>query len=226
MEAVEQVFGITLPLAETAPIRTVGSFYELVLSKVSGQKLEDGCLRSLTFYRLRRALMVACGVPRAMTTLNAKLSDLLPANSRRTQWSKLGRELGLALPILEYPSWFGFLLSYGPFPSFIIATPLCFSWGHPFWAISSFLVGVFLIAAGIACPSNPKARCIPVAYLTVRQAVNRIMSWNFSKLAQHDCRWNDREVYDALCVIIGDCCLEDPVKITPETKFANIPGLE
>ena len=77
--AVEDVFGVSLKNEEAASILTVGQLYEHILPNFSIDQ-QEGCLRSIAFYRLRRALLT-CGVSRDRVKLNAWLRDLLLLNS-------------------------------------------------------------------------------------------------------------------------------------------------
>src|ERR1700733_520442 len=96
--AVRDVFAIPLSDKEAGSILTVGQLYDHILANFSSAQ-QEGCLQSVAFYKLRRAL-IACGVPRELIKLDAWLTQLMPIETRKNQWSKLRAELNLPLPEL------------------------------------------------------------------------------------------------------------------------------
>jgi hypothetical protein len=232
--AVEDVFAITLSDSEAASILTVGQLYEHILAKFSSAQ-QEGCLRSIAFYKFRRALMM-CGVSREKVKLNALLSELLPRDNRRKQWSSLRNELGLPLPELRYPhdldgclallAIFAFLLSL-PVP---LAFDLC---GKSLtWSVLTGMYGIpvaiFLVAIVLRKKRDtaPLAVELPRGFETVGSAVEQLVSWNFADLAQRSGRWSPDELFIALQNVTAYICSAQPEEITLDTKFTDLPDFE
>jgi acyl carrier protein len=96
----EDEFSITISDDEAAAAVTVGNLYRIVLAKLD---VTPGCLTSKAFYRTRRALVDALGIPRRSIRPSTRLSPLLPDDTRRTQWDRIRNALGLAMPGLRIP---------------------------------------------------------------------------------------------------------------------------
>jgi acyl carrier protein len=97
----EDEFSITISDDEAEIAMTVGDLYRVVLAKLD---VTPGCLTSRAFYRTRRALINALGVPRHSIRPSTRLALLLPDETRKKQWEQIRRDLGLVIPGLRIPS--------------------------------------------------------------------------------------------------------------------------
>jgi acyl carrier protein len=96
---VEEEFSIGLSDDEAAKVRTVGDLYELVLSKI---KTTADCLSSKAFYRTRRALVDALGLPRRSIRPSTDLEPLFPLKERKLLWGAVSDAAGMTIPRLQY----------------------------------------------------------------------------------------------------------------------------
>jgi acyl carrier protein len=94
----EDEFSITISDDEAAAARTVGDLYRAVLAKLD---VTPGCLTSKAFYKTRRALVDALGIPRRSIRPSTRLSPLLPHETRRKQWELIRNSIGLSVPGLR-----------------------------------------------------------------------------------------------------------------------------
>ncbi|MCE5268942.1 MAG: hypothetical protein LLG00_13775 [Planctomycetaceae bacterium] len=99
----EDAFGLSISDEEAVGLKTVGNLHDYVLAHRFPAKQET-CLTSITFYKLRRALMSTLRLPRDQVTLSTSLSALLPRHRRRT-WRAVEKTSGCHLPMLRRPRW-------------------------------------------------------------------------------------------------------------------------
>ena len=100
---VEETFGFSIPNEDAAALDSVGKLYDYIMAHRFEGK-QAGCLTSVAFYRLRRALMPVLGIARSDVRLSADLNAIIPARRRRI-WSDLQDLVGLRLPELVRPVW-------------------------------------------------------------------------------------------------------------------------
>lgn len=239
--AVEESFNITLPDAEAEKIRTMGQLYDYVYARVvRGQ--EQVCFTSAAFHRLRRALGEACQVPREQVRLQARLEDLIPLNDRARYWQELQARLGdLHLPCLRRPEWLIKRIEAAALlPMILIA--LCTilpavllkdipagddtSAGLALAMIGIFacpFVGIpamFLVYRKLCHRTKHYAVHIPLACATVRDLVYALVSGCRSPRMVSDTeRANDKEIWGALCSIVGGELDRAPARFTRESTF-------
>ncbi len=97
---IEEEFSIDLPDEDVSKVHTVGELYEFVLSKL---KTTPDCLSSKAFYRTRRALVDALGLPRRSIRPSTDLEPLFPTAHRKQLWSSVADAIGLTIPRLQFP---------------------------------------------------------------------------------------------------------------------------
>jgi acyl carrier protein len=100
---VENAFAFSIPDEDAAGLTTVGKLYEYVLAHRFHGK-QDACLTSITFYKLRQALMLVLQMPRNSVRVSTELSAVIPKQRRRT-WRALEKATGFRLPFLRRPRW-------------------------------------------------------------------------------------------------------------------------
>jgi hypothetical protein len=226
--AVRDVFAIPLSDKEAGSILTVGQLYDHILANFSYMQ-QEGCLRSVAFYKLRRAL-ITCGVPRGLIKLDAWLTQLMPIETRKNQWSKLRADLNLPLPELRFPN----SVQFGGGICAIVAVILIFS-AFIFckqlpWSLISGVAGVAIIVALMTLDntraSNRLAVDIPSDYETVRRAIEQLVTWNYAELARRSGRWSDEELFISVRNVVAYICSAGPEEVTAETKFTDLPDFE
>ena len=100
---VENAFGFSIPDEDAAGLTTVGKLYDYVLAHRFRGK-QDVCLSSMTFYKLRRGLMLVLQVPRNSVRVSTEVSAIIPKHRRRS-WRALEKATGFRLPFLRRPGW-------------------------------------------------------------------------------------------------------------------------
>ena len=100
---VEETFGFSIPDEDAAALHTVGKLYDYIMDhRFRGRR--EGCLTSVVFYKLRRALMLVLEIPRSGVRPPVPLATIISTHRRRF-WADLQRTLGLRLPELVRPRW-------------------------------------------------------------------------------------------------------------------------
>jgi acyl carrier protein len=100
---VEESFGFSIEDKDAPALETVGDLYAYILDHRFRGK-QDGCLSSVAFYKLRRALMSILRIPRKHVRLKTELAELIPKR-RRHFWNNRREALALRLPELNRPIW-------------------------------------------------------------------------------------------------------------------------
>lgn len=214
---VEEKLGVNLDSEDAAAIRTMGELYDYVHARVDrGQRQE--CVTGPAFYRLRRALVEVCGVPRGRVRPNTRLEDLLPLSDRRRQWEELGARLaGLNVPELCWPSWmerlFNFAFVAGSLTPFLVCIVVCVLVGIsvPAAACTSFvlvpggIVAMFFVARVWYRRTARHAVHIPLSCVSVREMVYTLVSRGpAGPMVTDEKRVSDKEIWGVLCAIVGD----------------------
>ena len=96
---VEEEFEISITDEEAGKVRTVGQFYELILSKI--QTTSD-CVSSKAFYKIRTSLVEVLGISRNMIRPTTHLEEIIPYVNRKAVWHQLTQEIDLKMPRLHY----------------------------------------------------------------------------------------------------------------------------
>jgi hypothetical protein len=226
--AIRDVFAIRISAEEAASILTVGQLYDHILANFSyGQ--QEGCLRSVAFYKLRRAL-ITCGVPREAIKLDAWLTQLMPTGTRKYQWSQLRAGLNLPLPELQFPNSVQFGIGVFAIVAVILITSAFVFCKLLPWSLISGVAGVAIIVALKTLDntriSNRLAVEVPSDYETVRRATEQLVTWNYAELARRSDRWSNEELFISVRNLVAYICSARPEEVTAETKFTDLPDFE
>lgn len=88
---VETRFGIDVPDADAAELRTARALIDYLLPRLNARPVAIPCRTQHTFYQLRSAIVDTGTAPREAVVLDARLDALLPTRAaRRVFWSRLG----------------------------------------------------------------------------------------------------------------------------------------
>jgi hypothetical protein len=122
VRGLEEEFSIYLPNDELREVYTVGNLYNLLLRKL---KPTPDCLTSKAFYRVRKGIIAALGLPRRSIRPATFLDDLFNEGCIREQWSAIARESGLKLPSLRHTAeWKHYMQMLSAVLSFVISLAL------------------------------------------------------------------------------------------------------
>ncbi len=103
--AVEDRFGLTLSDDDAVRTATPRKLVDLIYSRL-GQEEISGCLTSLAFYLVRKALMHYFECHREQVLPDAQLEELVPRTGRRAHWEQLKYALQVSdWESLARPKW-------------------------------------------------------------------------------------------------------------------------
>lgn len=220
---VEETFEIEIGDAEASGLHSVGNVYTCVLAKL-GLAASDRCMSSVTFYRIRRALMGLSGAPRQCIRPSTVINLLLPPGNRKEQWTYLSQMTGTELPGLQRPPWMRrttggvslFLAGRSGVAMLQTSVDPALMWlGRGF----SF---AWLASKGTA----PFANQIPANCRTVHDLTKAVLRLNYgihteNRQATIEHSWTAASVWDALHALIADELSVEPGTVLNETQFVR-----
>ena len=221
--AIQDNFGVEFGDEGPFP-KTVCELCGLVVEKLKGARTTN-CLTSLTFYKVRRALIATLGLDRNRITPSARLTQLLAKGPcRRRQWKDLEWRTGLRFPWLTHPRWMAIGM-------LVIAAGLATRFAVNSWtsrALATSLVIVllswllalvlWLVAYGM---TQQVVWGLPRSCQTVGDLVHIVMAKNYGTLSEEAGGWNEKEVWKALRLFIADEISISPEKIAQDTPFPD-----
>ncbi len=215
--AVENVFGFSIPDEDAARLDTTGKLYEYILVHRFRGYQED-CLSSITFYKLRRAMMSALRIPRKKIRVSTKLSEIIPSRRRRT-WKALRRETGLRLPQLRRPVWATTIAVSATF-GLGIAVPVLLSLSLFGGAILTAILTMIAVGYLFSWLTRPLAFEFHSDCTTMGQLTSLTLAHNFQAIAEEsNCSASDAEVWETLQVAIAEELGDSPCQLAKETDF-------
>jgi acyl carrier protein len=222
--AIEQSFRFTIP-NEGPPIRTMGDLYWVVFRQLHPYQ-PGGCLSSTIFYRVRQTLRDLFQVERARVTLDARLDELVPQQERRQCWHRFHEALGLPqVAPLECPPLVAWAITLTTLRVLLISLVCLLV--HGFFLLSGLLAaGGILFAVVATRVTAPLAVRIPSNCSMVRTLVQELLAANYHAIMEKVGRSNPREVWDALCRVVGNNLGVDPDSLVPETNFQEDLGVD
>jgi acyl carrier protein len=216
---VEDTFGFSIPDEDAAALDTVGRLYDYILAHRFEGK-QEGCLTSVAFYRLRRALMSVCGTARPDVRPSLKLTRIIPVRRRR-RWSQLQTSMGLRLPALVRPRWVTAMATIIGGAAVVAAAPFL-------WARTGETAAVLLIGCAICAVSwilyqatKPLAVVIPSQCATVGGLTKAILQRNYGTISDWCQRINAEEAWNTLRSLIVEQLGVRPDEVTKEASFVK-----
>lgn len=216
-EAIEQSFGVDL-----------GNYHDLAgisilelsqrIDDLAKYPVENSCLSSVAFNRLRRAFQNVTETPRSSVRPATRIHDLLPLRTRHLQWASLQSELGLELPRLNLPLWLLFLCFTLPVSLLLYArfiTGIRISAG--IIAIGSIVLTLLALRAAMLYP----ARSIPANLETVGDLAKAVIARNYKAFASAHGSSPERGVFPALRLLIAMQTCISIEKLLPETRIPS-----
>jgi acyl carrier protein len=220
---VEETFGLSIPDDDAVEIDTVGKLYDYILTH-RFQGKQEACLSSVTFYKIRCAMMAVLNIPRKDLRLSTKLSTLIPKH-RHWIWNNLEKTAALIFPKLKRPFWVNMLiilLGGGVTmwlvklcPQMPLSTSLCLSF------ILFCIIGVILIFLATPLESVLQANCATVGDLT-----KSVLAKNYGKISKECDRVNAAELWDSLCSIVTEQLGGEKNQLTKDTNFVRDLGMD
>jgi acyl carrier protein len=239
---VESGFDIHVNDDEAMTVRTVGQLHALVLRHLKEQRSRT-CLSSAVFYRVRRVLCADIGVPRGQVRPDAPMTFLLPDEMRPEAWRRLRAALGLRLPGLRCPDWFGGIPQVvATYAQTLLAALIVGAVLLPLVALGAFTGLNPGLLKALACPlvffamlaflclydrlCAPYAVCVPEGCATMRGLVQTLLGKNYGQLAAEYRTVNEAEVWQALCATVGSHFGVEPDTLTPQTRLDDDLGMD
>jgi acyl carrier protein len=219
---VEKTFQVRFEDSEVEQFKTFGDLRSAIVRKLT-RPGRGGCLSSVLFYRMRRALVTLFGVPRAQVVPDAQLEELLPQQGKRRSWAAFRRELGdIRAPELTRPRFITVLL-------LVLFLGLILT-GIVIGIVNSPLLppGWLFILGGIAWPilgyfiSKPLAIFVPSSCSTVRSGAMTLLSMNHGRLAQEVAYVNEAEIWQTVRMLLVEHTGVAQENITPEKNFRDL----
>jgi acyl carrier protein len=216
---VEETFGFSMPDGDIVTLDTVGKLYDYIVAhRFDGR--QQGCLASVAFYKVRRALMSVCGMARGDIRLSVDLAAIIPTR-RRQQWSALQKAMELRLPELVRPVW-------------ATATATAVSCALAISAAVFLIarVGISGAAWGTLCTwciilyvsyqgTKPLAVVFPSECATVGSLTKSILGRNYGAIFDECQRTNAEEAWNTLRSLIVEQLGVRPDDVTKEASFVK-----
>jgi len=212
---VEDAYGLSISDEDAESIDTAGRLYDYVLAH-RFQGMQEACLSSVTFYRLRRAMMSVLQLSRKDVQVTASVSALIPA-CRRHVWRELQTALALRLPDLKRPARVTAI-------STLMAVVPAVTMG--------ILLGSVLGAGIVACSlgyvfyqvTKPLAVEVRPECASVGQLVKEIVARNFGAISDQCLRANAEELWESLRTLIGEQLGVRRCDVTKQSHFVKDLG--
>jgi hypothetical protein len=199
--AIEHVFVIRIPRVDLERCETLGDLHESVKRQLPAAGGGRACGTAMSFHRLRRALMELSSIERP--TPHTPLKTL--AGRRFRFLKKLEAQSGLSMPPHKTLTWIGGLGLAGTVASVALAIA------------SSYWTAALMTAASIlAIVLDPG---VLVTKKTLGDLAIKVSAWNFPALAEAGARTGDRELWQALTLIVSDCSAISPDEMHPATTI-------
>lgn len=220
---VEKSFGIKIPDKEAEKIITVGDFHNLVWEYVKDRKSVK-CKSQSLFYKLRQSFSDKMQISKQSITLDSILSDIVPANNRRSVWLNLSsiNELEFPALILRKP-YFMILTAIGIITilgGFVISLILIYLFDYTKWTLLIPVAGI-LFTSLISKSLNPKRT--DIAQNNFRDFTNKVLILNNAALSGQLIR---KEVEYIINQIIIDKSGLESQEVTPDKKIHDDLGID
>ncbi len=216
---VENAFGFSIPDEDVAGLPTVGKLYDYVLAHRFRGK-QDACLSSMTFYKLRRGLMLVLQVPRNSLRVSTELSAIIPKHRRRT-WRAIEKATGFRLPFLCRPGWVVTLAALAAI-GLGIATPALLGLKPFRGGVIAAVASMALLAYAFFWLTQILAYKFPPDVATLGELAKATLARNYQPIvAESKKSATDAEVWDILQRIIGEQLGVRIDQLTKETNFVK-----
>ncbi len=220
---VEETFGFSIPDEDAAALDTAGKLYDYIMDhRFRGRR--EGCLTSVAFYKLRRALMLDLGVPRSGVRPPAPLATIITTRRRRV-WVNLRKTLGLRLPELARPRWV---------TRSAIAVAACLVIPAAVFLVADLgISGGVLRTLGTIClvsyvlyqGTRPLAVEFRPEFATIAGLTKAVLKKNYAAISDECDRANVDEVWETLRAIIVEQLGVPLSDVTREASFAKDLGI-
>lgn len=220
---VEETFGFSIPDQDVAELHTPGQLHQYILDhRFNGRA--TGCLSSVVFYRLRRALMSVAGLDRDAIRPAVKMKQVFPRQHRR-HWAQLRKALGLRLPPLARPTWVSAIATTLGCAGVATVPPMVgLSYGTGAATVAG-LLSVIGIPWLLITLTEPLAVCFRSNFATVGGLTTAILQRNYGAISDACQKANAEEVWQTLQALIVEQLGVRREDVTKEADFVKDLGL-
>jgi hypothetical protein len=220
IERIEETFRIDLPSYELVDVRTVGDLYAVILGKL---ETADTSRPGQAFFRLRKAMMAALGLPRKAIRPATKLAVLLPEAKRIAAWKQLEVATGLTFPKLRHPRWARDVIRSLALIAAIATQWLMADWTHPrgiFWLPLEVTVVVAFIVARQALYAATGFLAKGLPERSVGELAKTLLQTNYAQFIPETgepITFTRKEAWERLVYLIGAVLGVQTSQVGPET---------
>ncbi|MFT3679059.1 MAG: hypothetical protein QM791_02230 [Ferruginibacter sp.] len=203
----EKSFGLTFEKDAFYNVKTFGDLCDIFTNRLQGDNSDD-CTTQQAFYKVRNAIATTRFINAKSITLDTKLQEIFPRESRRQKIKELQSELNIKLKILDIKSWLGWTIFVG-----IVASLITFFFKWQF-AITGLL---FFIAVGwIAFKFFAKE----FELTTVRQLTEKLATENYVDVRRRKGTINRQEILKVIIDTFSNDLGIDKTYLTRNDKFS------
>jgi len=214
-ESIEDSFSVDLGDYHALCGMTIAQLTDEV-SKRTNYPLNDNCLSSASFYRLRRAFAAVLDIPRATIRPSSTVCELLPWMKRsRTRWGLIEDRFGLKLPKLIFPRWALISALVSPV---ILLICLRFFAGFPINTEAIFIGSILLILPAFFV-LIPFARDLPPGGETFGGLTKMVLACNYAAFASQYGNSSESDILTALQQLVATKMVMKLEDITPGMRI-------
>ena len=221
---VEKTFGFSIPDDDVAALDTVGKLYDYILAH-RFEGTEQGCLTSVAFYKLRRALMSVFGMARSDVRPSLEVAAIIPARRRRL-WRDLQEAMGLRLPSLVRPLWVTILATTVGCALVVAAAVRVTAWVGVAGAVLLALFFMCVLTYVLDKGTEPLAVEFHPAFADVGGLTKSILRRNYGAISDACQRTSADEVWDTLRALIVEQLGVRLDDVTKEASFVKDLGVD
>jgi acyl carrier protein len=216
---VEDTFGFPMPDEDAVQLNTVGKLYEYILAHRFHGKQEI-CVRSMTFYKIRRAMMAVLKIPRKDIKVSTELSAIIPVHRRRI-WRALEKATNFRLPQLRRPGWVTIIAVFATM-GLAIAAPVFLSLKLFHGAVAAACLTAAFVGWLFAWLTTPLTFEFQPECTTVGQLATATLARNYRTIVEEFNREaSDAEVWEMLRLIVAEQLGVRPSEVTKEADFVK-----
>ena len=216
---VEDTFGFSIPDEDAPNLNTMGNLHEYVLAHRFPQD-RKACLSSVTFYKIRRALMSVLKLPRKDVRVSTELSTIIHGHRRRV-WRAIEQTTGLRLPQLRRPTWVTATAVLATI-ALAVAMPTLLSLPPFGGAVLVAILTAFVLGYSLVWLTAPLALQFQLDCTTVGQLATATLARNYRAIVEESAKVaSDAEVWNILCSIVAEQLGARSADLTKQTDFVK-----
>ena len=216
---VEDTFGFSIPDEDAATLSTMGKLHEYVLAHRFPQD-RKACLSSVTFYKIRRAMISVLKLSRKDVRVSTELSTVIHGHRRRV-WRGLERATRLRLPQLRRPTWVTATAVLATI-ALAVATPSLLSLPPFGGAVLVAILTAIAVAYSLVWLTAPLALQFQPNCTTVGQLATATLARNYRVIVKESSQCaSDAEVWNILCSIVAEQLGVRSADLTKQTDFVK-----